>query len=101
MEQGLIVLSRFADSFEPPSLDEGYHRILYVKPDDTRLNYTRSDIAAIMQRVRDSPPIDSFGIPRAAQQWAGLNPAHRGNANQGYRGRRRVMAFRNMVEDEV
>jgi len=89
VEQGLIVLSRFAASFEHPSLNEGYHRILYVKPDDTRLSYTRSDIAAIMQRVHDSPPINSFGIPRATQQWVGLNPAHRGNVNRGYRGHRR------------
>jgi hypothetical protein len=42
-----------------------------------------------MQRVRDSPPINSLGIPRATRQWIGLNPAHRGNVNRGYRGRRR------------
>src|SRR6266568_8403154 len=49
-EQGLNVLSRFATDFKHPSPHEGYHRILYVKPEDTRLNYSRPDIASILQR---------------------------------------------------
>jgi hypothetical protein len=88
VEQGLDVLSRFAADFEYPSPYEGYHRILSVKPEDTRLNYTRSDIAAILQRVRDSSLIGSSGIPRPAQHWVGLNPAYRGITYRGYRGRR-------------
>jgi len=84
-KQGLIILSRFAADFEHPSPHEGYHRILYVKPEDTRLNYTRPDIASILQRVRDSPQVDSSGIHGPARQRVGLNPVHRG---WGYLGRR-------------
>jgi hypothetical protein len=87
-EQGLMVLSRFAADFEHPSPHEGYHRILYVKPEDTRLNYTSADIAAILQCVHDAPPVDSSGIPSTARQRVGLNPERRGNVNRGYRGRR-------------
>ena len=85
-EQGLNVLSRFAADFEHPFPHEGYHRILYVKPEDTRLNYTRPDIAAILQRVRDSPPIDSLISRTTARGRVASNPVHRGNSNRGYRG---------------
>lgn len=83
-EQGLSILSRFAADFEHPSPQEGYQRILYIKPEDTKLNYTEPDIAAILQRVRDSPAVNSSVIPRAARR---LN--RRRGGNRGYRGQRR------------
>ena len=79
-EQGLNVLLRFAADFECPSPHEGYHRILYVKPEDTRLNYTCSNIAAILQCVHDSPPIDPLFPHTTARERVGSNLVHRGNS---------------------
>lgn len=60
-EQGLSVLSRFAADFQRPAAHEGYHRIIYVKPSDhTAPVYTQSEVAAILQRVRDSQPVTTF-----------------------------------------
>jgi hypothetical protein len=57
-QQGLSVLSRFAADFQHPTAREGFDRILYVSPSDHPSSiYTRSDIAAILRRVHDSPPV--------------------------------------------
>ncbi|KAG5647888.1 hypothetical protein DXG03_007812 [Asterophora parasitica] len=53
-EQGLYVLSRFAADFEYPAPHEGHDRIISLKPADTSPVYSRSAIAAILQRVHDS-----------------------------------------------
>ncbi|GLB41709.1 putative AAA domain containing protein [Lyophyllum shimeji] len=56
-EHGLYVLSRFAADFELPSSQEGYDRIIFLKPaDHTSPVYSRSEIAAILRRVHDSTP---------------------------------------------
>jgi len=61
-EQGLSVLSRFASDFRHPTALEGYDRIISLRPSDhTSPVYSRSDITAILQRVRDSPPVISSG----------------------------------------
>jgi hypothetical protein len=52
------VLSRFAADFRYPAAHEGHDRIISVTPGDhTSSVYSRSQIAAILQRVHDSPPI--------------------------------------------
>lgn len=57
-EQGLYVLSRFAADFQYPAAHEGHERIISLKPGDhTSPIYSRSQIAAILQRVHDSPPV--------------------------------------------
>ncbi|KAF8159796.1 AAA domain-containing protein [Crassisporium funariophilum] len=87
LEQGLSVLSRFAHDFQYPAPHEGYHRILYVKPSDHPYAvYSRSDIAAILLRVRDSRPV----LPEVYQPFL-ENPnlgvsSFRGNTNRGRRG---------------
>ncbi|KAJ7576860.1 hypothetical protein C8J56DRAFT_971794 [Mycena floridula] len=58
-EQALSVLSRFASDFVSPDPSEGYHRILVLRPSETPLNYTHSDIDAILGRLRDSPLVSS------------------------------------------
>jgi len=53
------VLSRFAADFRQPAADEGYQKILYLKPSDHPSSvYSRSDIAMILRRVQDSPAVD-------------------------------------------
>ncbi|TFK39407.1 hypothetical protein BDQ12DRAFT_665256 [Crucibulum laeve] len=88
VEQGLSVLSRFAADFQRPTAREGFDRVLYVKPSDhTSPIYTRSDISAILHRVRDSPPLNarpSRGFP--PQSRSGIAPGRRGASNS--RGRR-------------
>ena len=79
------MLSRFAANFEHPTAHEGHHRILYLKPEDTRLQYARADVAAILQRVCDSPAVDSSGIPHIPRQG---DPTLLAPRNQNYRGRK-------------
>lgn len=56
-EQGLSVLSRFAADFEPPNAREAYDRIIYLKSSEHASPiYSRSEIAAVMQRLHDAPP---------------------------------------------
>lgn len=79
-EQGLSVLSRFAADFRQPVGDEGYQRILYVKPSDHPSSvYSRSDIAVILQRVQDSPSVFS----NEDQKYAKSRFSFRGNTNKG------------------
>ncbi|KAG6817529.1 hypothetical protein H0H87_007497 [Tephrocybe sp. NHM501043] len=54
-EQGLYVLSRFAADFEYPVAREGFDRIISLKPEDTPLVYSSSDIASILHKVHVSP----------------------------------------------
>ncbi|KAF8884988.1 P-loop containing nucleoside triphosphate hydrolase protein, partial [Infundibulicybe gibba] len=57
-ERGLEVLSRFAADFRPPAAHEGYDRIISIAPSDhTSPVYLHPEIAAILRRVRDSPPV--------------------------------------------
>jgi len=57
-EQGLSVLSRFAADFQYPAAHEGHERIISLTPGDhTSLLYSRSQIAAILERVHNSPPV--------------------------------------------
>ncbi|KAG6919001.1 hypothetical protein DXG01_010240 [Tephrocybe rancida] len=55
-EQGLYVLSRFAADFERPTPNEGIDRLIALKPEDTPLVYSASDIAAILHKIHSPPP---------------------------------------------
>ncbi|KAF9447515.1 hypothetical protein P691DRAFT_706666 [Macrolepiota fuliginosa MF-IS2] len=60
-EQGLRILSRFAHDFRHPDPREGYDHILYLTQSDTPISrcpatyYIKSEISAILRRVRGSP----------------------------------------------
>lgn len=92
VELGLDVLSRFSADFEQPYPNEGYHRILRLKPEETNSTYNRSDIAAILQRLENSPAVISTGPRfRASQRGrGGANPTYRGGGNRGQRGGNRL-----------
>ncbi|KAJ4473699.1 AAA domain-containing protein [Lentinula aciculospora] len=62
-EMGLSVLSRFEEDFIPPSAREGFHRIVSLKPADTKVDYLASDIVIILERVRSSGPVLSTPEP--------------------------------------
>lgn len=89
VQQGLSVLSRFASDFQHPRDHEGHDRILYLKPSDhTTPEYTRAEISAILERVRDSAP-----VPRPQQIGPGGPPMPSAalgfSVNEGGRGRGR------------
>jgi hypothetical protein len=76
------VLSRFAADFEHPTSHEGYDRIISLKPTDhTSPVYSRSEIAAILQRVYDFPP-DVFAVNNP-QSFRGRH-SFRGNSFRGH-----------------
>lgn len=84
-EQGLSVLSRFASDFEHPQDYEGYHRILYLKPLDHPIpEYGQTDIAAILERVRDSGPIIQAQQSRQEE----FTPSRATRGSPGYQGGR-------------
>jgi len=86
-QQGLSVLSRFATDFRRPTPDEGYQRILYVKPSDQLSPiYSRSDIGVILHRVQDSPIVSDGTRNDLKAGFSGSS--FRGNANRGRHGGR-------------
>ncbi|KAG2011398.1 hypothetical protein CC2G_011522 [Coprinopsis cinerea AmutBmut pab1-1] len=92
IELGLSVLSRFAADFEPPESHEGYDRILYLKPEDhPSALYTRSELAGILERVRDSKPVVAAPPAAAMSSFGGAPPSrgeygYGGYGGGGYRG---------------
>jgi len=76
-EQGLSVLARFANDFQYPTPLEGYNRVLYIHPSDHPSPvYSRSEVADILKRVRDSPAVTS-------EICSGPSTSFRGNLNRG------------------
>jgi hypothetical protein len=54
-ELGLRVLHGFANDFRPPTADEGFDRILYLRPSDhASPSYTAEEIDSILIRIGDS-----------------------------------------------
>lgn len=77
------MLSRFAADFRQPAADEGYQKILYVKPSDHPSSvYSRSDIAVILRRVQDSPSV-FFDEDQKYRKSGVSRPSFRGNTNKG------------------
>ncbi|KAJ3982567.1 AAA domain-containing protein, partial [Lentinula detonsa] len=77
----LSVLSRFAEDFSAPSAYEGFHRIVSLKPADTKLDYLASDISTILDRVRSSEPVAPISNP-VRVSWA-QKRHHTSRANEG------------------
>lgn len=77
------MLSRFAADFRQPAADEGYQKILYVKPSDHPSSlYSRSDIAVILHRVQDSPSV-FFSEDQKYWRSGFSRSSLRGNTNKG------------------
>ena len=75
------MLSRFAADFRQPAADEGYQKILYLKPSDHASSvYSQSDIAMILRRVQDSPAVDEV---QKYSKSGFSGHSFRGNTNKG------------------
>ncbi|KAF8518016.1 P-loop containing nucleoside triphosphate hydrolase protein [Hysterangium stoloniferum] len=61
-ELGLSVLARFSSEYCPPVAEEGFDRILSIKPHPTGL-YTREEIASILDDIRRSPALQPSRPP--------------------------------------
>ncbi|TFL01893.1 AAA domain-containing protein, partial [Pterulicium gracile] len=74
VEQGLAVLSRFANDYRPPQPREGYQRIVYLKPSDHPSSvYTFESLSEILRRVRTSSIPNSS---RTSSGYQGRGPRH-------------------------
>jgi len=64
-EDGLSILARFASDLRLPTPDEGYERIIRLTLEDQPLSpeYSHDQVAAILQRLRDSPPVTLGNLP--------------------------------------
>ncbi|KAJ7257925.1 P-loop containing nucleoside triphosphate hydrolase protein [Mycena haematopus] len=58
-DEALSILDRFSSQFRAPSEEEGYDRILYLQPSEQEVLYSHSNLAAILQRIRDAPSVTS------------------------------------------
>ncbi|KAJ7493460.1 P-loop containing nucleoside triphosphate hydrolase protein [Mycena galericulata] len=56
-EAALSILERFSSQYRAPSEDEGYDRIIYLKPSEQEISYSHSSLATILHRVRDAPSV--------------------------------------------
>ena len=55
---GMQVLSRFASTTEPPHPAEGYDKLITLTLEQQPPSgYTKQDVLAILQRLRDAPPV--------------------------------------------
>ncbi|KAG7093784.1 hypothetical protein E1B28_007431 [Marasmius oreades] len=76
VEQGISVLARFASDFRTPQAEEGFDRMIsietmsYLEP-----VYSRTDVADILKRLRDSPQLYSPRIIIASSHLAIPNNA--------------------------
>lgn len=88
-QQGLAILARFASQFRPPSHDEDYDHILYLKPSDLPSpEYTRDDISSILSRLRASAGQTGRAVQPHITSYFGTRGSHsisRGGPTRGYR----------------
>ncbi|KAF8478780.1 P-loop containing nucleoside triphosphate hydrolase protein [Gautieria morchelliformis] len=54
-ELGLSILERFSADYRPPIVEEGFDRIMRLRPHPTG-KYTRDEVAAILADIRNSKP---------------------------------------------
>ncbi|KAJ3866261.1 P-loop containing nucleoside triphosphate hydrolase protein, partial [Lentinula novae-zelandiae] len=69
-EMGLSVLSRFARDLTVPSVNEGFHCVVSLKPVDTKVEYSDSDIVTILDRVRSSEAVMQSRPKPMRTSWA-------------------------------
>ncbi|KAF9045710.1 P-loop containing nucleoside triphosphate hydrolase protein [Hymenopellis radicata] len=106
-EQGLEVLARFSSDYVPPMNHEGFDRCLHLTPDQTPLTYSQEDVSAILQRVRDSVPVQppEFATVHSRRGPRGSRPypysANRGVRGGGYRRGIRGGSIRNREPGEA
>ncbi|KAF9078174.1 P-loop containing nucleoside triphosphate hydrolase protein [Rhodocollybia butyracea] len=68
-EQGLSILSRFANDFRPPTAEEDFNRIISLELSDTKPDYSALDISIILERVRSSAVVSGGSTP-VRTSWA-------------------------------
>jgi len=109
---GITILERFRAEFEPPSVLEGYDRMLILKASEhSSTEYSSSELSAIIDRLRVSLPVAS-GTGNASSNshprgdWrntgrGGLPPTRsRGRGHRfGYRGRGSTTRGRGSQQD--
>jgi len=86
-EQALGILARFSSTFQPPSPHEGYHRIMNLRPSDhPALDWTKEEVIAVLQQLRDSLPVISDRQTRTLPQfWGSRGTAfNRGSSHRGH-----------------
>ena len=85
---GMQILSRFASTMEPPHPAEGYDKLITLTLEQQPpAEYTKQDVLAILQRLRDAPPerVHAHGTQGITQpHWN-----QRGGSNRYSRGRGR------------
>ena len=65
-ELGLSILERFSADYCAPTGEEGFDRIMMLRPHPTG-EYTRDEVAAILNDIHNSTPLHSLtssGSPR-------------------------------------
>jgi len=68
VEQGLSILAKFALQYRPPTADEGFERIIWLKPSDTKRDHSVLDVSMILERVRSSAVVSHSAPVRTS--WA-------------------------------
>ncbi|KAF8196717.1 P-loop containing nucleoside triphosphate hydrolase protein [Mycena galopus ATCC 62051] len=88
-DDALSILDRFSSQYRAPAKEEGYDQILYLPPSEQEVTYSQSNLAAILQRVRDAPSVASSVGRAASQSPTSSSPYSRGGSFRGDRGRGR------------
>ncbi|KAJ7453979.1 P-loop containing nucleoside triphosphate hydrolase protein [Mycena galericulata] len=87
-EAALSILERFSSQYRAPSEDEGYDRIIYLKPSEQEISYSHSSLATILHRVRDAPSVPPPSVgPAVFQHSTRGSPYPRGGSFRATRGR--------------
>ena len=84
-DEGLSILARFASDLQLPTPEEGYDRIISLAASDQPLSYTSEQVAAVLQRLRDSPLVTSPSLP-ASFRLSPISPS-RGSSRGRFPGR--------------
>jgi len=84
-DEGLSILARFASDLQLPTPEEGYDRIISLAASDQPLSYTSEQVAAVLQRLRDSPLVTSPSLP-ASFRLSPIPPS-RGSSRGSFPGR--------------
>ena len=83
--EGLSILARFASDLQLPTPEEGYDRIISLAASDQPLSYTSEQVAAVLQRLRDSPLVTSPSLPASFRP--SPIPPSRGSSRGSFPGR--------------
>ncbi|TFK51668.1 P-loop containing nucleoside triphosphate hydrolase protein [Heliocybe sulcata] len=86
-EQGLQILARFSSSFQWPSPQEGYDRIMNLRPSDhPSSEWTSQELVDVLERLRESQSVIPDGQTQTLPQFWGSRrtSSDRGRSYRGY-----------------